>query len=47
MFEQYKSLLLADTVVIIEGKIDIKEDQPVIIVNKVSTPQSRLTSLTA
>lgn len=37
-YEQYKSLLIQDTVVIIEGKIDSKDDQPVIIAQKISLP---------
>ena len=38
IFEQYKSLLTTDTVILIEGKLDMKEDRPVIIANKISTP---------
>lgn len=36
VFEEYKSLLIQDTVIIIEGKVNIKEDRPVIIVDKIT-----------
>ncbi len=35
VFEQYKSLLINDTVVVIEGKLDMKDDRPVIIANSI------------
>jgi len=40
VFEQYKEMLLTDTVLIIEGKVDIKEDKPVILVNSILKPQA-------
>ncbi|MEK7558973.1 MAG: DNA polymerase III subunit alpha [Patescibacteria group bacterium] len=35
IFEQYKSYLQKDTVVIVEGKVDTKNDRPIIIVDKI------------
>jgi len=37
VFEQYKSLLLKDTVVLIRGKIDTKNDKPIIIAERVTS----------
>ena len=37
VFEQYKNFLLKDSVVIIRGHIDTKNDKPVIIAEKIST----------
>lgn len=37
IFEQYKSLLIKDSVVIIEGKVDTKNERPTIIAEKIST----------
>ena len=36
IFEQYKNYLIKDSVIIIDGKIDTKNDRPVIIVEKIS-----------
>ncbi|PIZ98914.1 MAG: hypothetical protein COX78_02555, partial [Candidatus Levybacteria bacterium CG_4_10_14_0_2_um_filter_35_8] len=36
IFDQYKYLLVKDTVIIIDGKIDSKNDKPIIIVEKIS-----------
>lgn len=36
IYEKYKSLLVQDTVVLIEGKLDMKDERPVIIVDKIS-----------
>ncbi len=38
-YDIYKSLLLPDTVVIIEGKINIKDDKPVILAERVLNPK--------
>ncbi|OGH38282.1 MAG: DNA polymerase III subunit alpha [Candidatus Levybacteria bacterium RIFCSPLOWO2_01_FULL_38_21] len=35
-FEQYKSYLLRDTVIIIEGRVDTKNEKPIIIAEKVA-----------
>ena len=35
IFEQYKNLIIKDSVVVLEGKVDTKNDRPVIIVEKV------------
>lgn len=35
VFEQYKSLLIKDSVVLIDGHVDTKNDRPVIIVEKI------------
>ncbi len=40
VFEQYKHLLNRDTVIIIEGKIDINNEKSVIIVEKISPARS-------
>lgn len=40
VFEQYKNLLTRDTVIIIEGRIDINNDKSVIIAEKLSTPRN-------
>ena len=37
IFDQYKNYLIKDTVVIVSGKIDSKNERPVIIVEKIST----------
>ena len=36
VFEEYKSLLVQDTVILIEGKLNMKDDRPVIIVEKIN-----------
>ncbi|MDP3941649.1 MAG: DNA polymerase III subunit alpha, partial [bacterium] len=35
VFEQFKNLLIQDTVIIIEGKLNVKDDRPVIIADKI------------
>ncbi len=40
IFEQYKSLLITDTVIIIEGKLDMKDDRPVIIAERIYNAKS-------
>ncbi len=40
VFEQYKSLLINDNVVIIEGKLDMKDERPVIIANFISAAKN-------
>lgn len=35
VFEQFKSLLINDTVVLIEGRLDLKDDRPVIIADRI------------
>jgi len=37
IFEQYKNLLLKDAVIVIRGKIDTKNDKPIIIAEKISS----------
>ena len=37
IFEQYKNLLLKDDVIVIRGKIDTKNDKPIIIAEKISS----------
>ena len=37
IFEQYKSLLSKDTVIVVSGKIDTKNDKPIIIADKISS----------
>ncbi|HEX8965466.1 MAG TPA: DNA polymerase III subunit alpha [Patescibacteria group bacterium] len=39
VFEQYKEMLIKDTVVMIEGKLDRKNDKPVILVQIIKKPQ--------
>ncbi len=39
VFEMYREILLPDTVLLFEGKLDSKDDRPVIIVNTISKPQ--------
>ncbi|HZQ29503.1 MAG TPA: DNA polymerase III subunit alpha, partial [Patescibacteria group bacterium] len=39
IFEQYKNFLVRDTVVLINGKIDTKNERPIIIVEKIAEPQ--------
>ena len=36
IFEQYRFLIVKDTVIVIDGKIDTKNDKPVIIVEKIA-----------
>ncbi len=36
IFEKYKSLLLKDQVIVLEGKVDTKNERPVLIVEKIS-----------
>lgn len=40
VFEQYKSLLINDTVVVIEGRLDMKDDRPVIIADRIYSARS-------
>jgi DNA polymerase-3 subunit alpha len=40
VFDLYRELLLPDTVLLFEGKLDSKEDRPVLIVNSISKPQT-------
>lgn len=42
VFEESKLLLVNDSVIIIEGKLDSKDDQTVIIVNKISSAKSEM-----
>jgi DNA polymerase-3 subunit alpha len=38
IFDIYKNLLIKDTVIIVNGKIDLKNEKPVIIVDKIRRP---------
>ncbi len=40
IFEQFRDILIPDTVLIFEGKIDLKNDKPVIIVNTIRKPHT-------
>lgn len=40
VFEMYREILLPDTVLLFEGKLDSKDDRPVIIVNSIVKPQA-------
>lgn len=40
VFEQYKSLLINDSVIVIEGKLDYKNDKPVIIADRIHSAQN-------
>lgn len=40
IFEMYRDILLPDTVLVFEGKLDNKDDRPVIIVNTIKKPQA-------
>lgn len=40
VFEQYKSQLLTDTVILLDGKIDMKDERPIVIVNRITTPKN-------
>lgn len=40
VFEQYKGLLVNDNVVVIEGKIDLKDERPVIIADRIHAAKS-------
>lgn len=42
IFDQYRDYLVKDTVVIAEGKLDIKDGKPVILINKLIKPQPPL-----
>jgi len=37
VYERFKSLILKDSLIIVEGHIDTKNDRPVIIAEKLST----------
>ncbi|HSD98428.1 MAG TPA: DNA polymerase III subunit alpha [Patescibacteria group bacterium] len=39
VFDMYREILLPDTVLLFEGKLDSKDDRPVLIVNSISKPQ--------
>jgi DNA polymerase-3 subunit alpha len=39
VFEQYKSLLVKDSVIVVEGRIDTKNDKPTIIAEKIITKE--------
>ncbi len=39
-FEEYKSLLITDSVVVIEGKLDTKNDKPMVISQKIYTAKN-------
>ncbi len=39
-FERYKTLLLNDTVIVLEGKLDNKNDKMIIIVDTISSPKN-------
>lgn len=39
-YELYKDILLQDTVLVFEGKLDMKDDRPVILVNVIRKPQA-------
>jgi len=41
IFDQYKNLLIKDSVVIIEGRLDMKNDRPTIIAEKISRVEKR------
>ncbi len=43
VYEQYKKLLLVDTIIVVLGKIDLKNDRPMIIVDKIF-PASQFSS---
>jgi DNA polymerase-3 subunit alpha len=38
VFQEYKKLLVNDTVIIVEGRLDTKNDKPTIIVDRITTP---------
>jgi DNA polymerase-3 subunit alpha len=38
VFDQYKTLLIKDTVIIIEGRVDLKNEKPVILAQKIRKP---------
>ncbi|MBI4080361.1 MAG: DNA polymerase III subunit alpha [Candidatus Levybacteria bacterium] len=40
VFEQYKQLLITDSVIVIEGKVDLKDERPIIIVDKIYEAKS-------
>jgi len=40
VFESYKTLLIRDGVIVIEGKIDTKNEKPVVIVNVIKKPKT-------
>ncbi len=46
VFEQYKSLLIHDNVIVIEGKLDMKDDRPIIIADKIH-PAKNLVGISA
>ncbi len=39
-YEMYKDLLVPDTVIILEGKLDTKNEKPVILVDRISSASS-------
>lgn len=42
VFEMYKSLLINDTVIVVEGKLDIKEDRPIIIADTIYDAETKI-----
>ena len=38
VFQEYKRLLVNDTVIIVEGRLDTKNDKPTIIIDRITTP---------
>lgn len=44
VFEESKSILVSDSVVVIEGKLDYKDQRPVVIANKIYTAKNNLIS---
>lgn len=40
IFEQIKNLLIHDTVIIVDGKINLKDDRPVILAERISSPKN-------
>ncbi len=40
IYELYKDILYKDTVLIIEGKVDVKDEKPIILVQKIEKPKS-------
>ncbi|MDE2026126.1 MAG: hypothetical protein KGJ07_06535, partial [Patescibacteria group bacterium] len=39
VFDLYKEMLIKDNVVVIEGKLDMKNDKPVVIVHSIKNPK--------
>lgn len=47
VYEQFKSALMTDTVILIEGKLDIKDERPIVIANRIMIPKDYVSQVRA